>query len=231
VASKLRLVFPDFVTVNLFLDSARVQLKTSKCELCGNKILQLQLDFWQRPLTVPAARPSIFPPGNSLRVGAVKGLMSIVLVVAGLLASAWDERFMQPKPRYIIRGVTLVKTMIHDALLLCGLRLLRVACWLVECCFTSTETVGLLGTGAQDGHLDFYTAPGLCMSPVSATAFNTSRLEALTLHASELCKTFSEATLSLVWPQCFCRFKTASSFSRLCKSKLVSGQCTCTAKN
>ena len=37
---------------------------------------------------------------------AVKGLMSIVLVVAGLLASAWDERFMQPKPRYVIRGVT-----------------------------------------------------------------------------------------------------------------------------
>ena len=29
----------------------------------------------------------------------------------------------------------------------------------VECCFTSTETVGLLGTGAQDGHLDFHTAP------------------------------------------------------------------------
>ena len=23
----------------------------------------------------------------------------------------------------------------------------------------STETVGLLGTGAQDGHLDFHTAP------------------------------------------------------------------------
>ena len=30
---------------------------------------------------------------------------------------------------------------------------------MVECCFTTTETVGLLGTGAQDGHLDFYTAP------------------------------------------------------------------------
>ena len=28
--------------------------------------------------------------------------------------------------------------------------------------FTSTETVGLLGTGAQNGHLDFYTAPELC---------------------------------------------------------------------
>ena len=27
------------------------------------------------------------------------------------------------------------------------------------CRFTSTETVGLLGTGAQDGHLDFRTAP------------------------------------------------------------------------
>ena len=36
-------------------------------------------------------------------------------------------------------------------------------CWLmVECCFTSTETVGLLGAGAQDGHLDFHTAPELC---------------------------------------------------------------------
>ena len=30
--------------------------------------------------------------------------------------------------------------------------------WLVECCFTSTETVGLLGMGAQDGHLGFHTA-------------------------------------------------------------------------
>ena len=31
--------------------------------------------------------------------------------------------------------------------------------WLVECCFTSTETVGPLGMGAQNGHLDFHTAP------------------------------------------------------------------------
>ena len=29
---------------------------------------------------------------------------------------------------------------------------------LVECCFTSTETVGLLGTVVQDVHLDFHTA-------------------------------------------------------------------------
>ena len=33
--------------------------------------------------------------------------------------------------------------------------------WL-KCCFTSTETVGLLRTGAQYGHLDFHTAPELC---------------------------------------------------------------------
>jgi len=33
-------------------------------------------------------------------------------------------------------------------------------CWL-KCCFTSTETVGLLGAGAQDVHLDFHTPPEL----------------------------------------------------------------------
>ena len=32
--------------------------------------------------------------------------------------------------------------------------------WL-KSCFTSTEIVGLLGTGAHDGHLDFHTAPEL----------------------------------------------------------------------
>ena len=32
----------------------------------------------------------------------------------------------------------------------------------LKCCFTSTETVGLLGTRrAQDGDLDFHTAPEL----------------------------------------------------------------------
>ena len=35
------------------------------------------------------------------------------------------------------------------------------SCWL-KCCFTSTETVVLLGKGAQDGHLDIHTAPELC---------------------------------------------------------------------
>ena len=32
--------------------------------------------------------------------------------------------------------------------------------WL-KCCFTSTETVGLLRTGAQDVHLNFHTVPEL----------------------------------------------------------------------
>ena len=32
---------------------------------------------------------------------------------------------------------------------------------LVECCFMSTEIVGLLGTGAQDSHLDLHTASEL----------------------------------------------------------------------
>ena len=39
--------------------------------------------------------------------------------------------------------------------------LLLLLLLLLKCCFTSTETVGLLGTGAQDGHLDFHTAPEL----------------------------------------------------------------------
>ena len=41
---------------------------------------------------------------------------------------------------------------LHDWVLLLLLLLLK-------CCFTSAETVGLLGTGAQDVHLDFHTTP------------------------------------------------------------------------
>ena len=51
---------------------------------------------------------------------------------------------------------------------LCGhgwLPVHRGCCWLVECCFTSTETVRLLGTGTQDGHLDFHTGPELWVVP------------------------------------------------------------------
>ena len=49
---------------------------------------------------------------------------------------------------------------------------------LVVCCFTSAETVGLLGTGAQDGHLDFHTAPELCREtePAATSVSLTERL-------------------------------------------------------
>ena len=33
---------------------------------------------------------------------------------------------------------------------------------MLKCCFTSTETVGSSGPGAQDAHLDFHTALELC---------------------------------------------------------------------
>ena len=46
---------------------------------------------------------------------------------------------------------------------------------LVEYCFASTETAGLLGTGAQDGYLDFYTAPELCISTVDHSSFLSAK--------------------------------------------------------
>ena len=43
----------------------------------------------------------------------------------------------------------------------------------LKCCFTSTETVGLLGTGAQDVHLDFHTSPEL-LSKETPVIYNVS---------------------------------------------------------
>ena len=40
-----------------------------------------------------------------------------------------------------------------------SVELVDISLSLLKCCFTSTETVGLLGTGAQDVHPDFHTAP------------------------------------------------------------------------
>ena len=39
---------------------------------------------------------------------------------------------------------------------------------MLKCGFTSTETVGLLGTGAQDVHLDYHTAPEFCVPMIRA---------------------------------------------------------------
>ena len=64
-----------------------------------------------------------------------------------------------------------------------------------KCCFTSTETVGLLGTGAQDGHLDFHTAHELCFTSTETvgllgTGAQDGHLDFHTAH--ELCFTSTE---------------------------------------
>ena len=58
--------------------------------------------------------------------------------------------------RYILKLLVYLVDHFHSQLLLL----------LLKCCFTSTETVGLLGMGALDVHLDFHTAPELCCKPV-----------------------------------------------------------------
>ena len=44
-------------------------------------------------------------------------------------------------------------------------------------CFTSTETVGLLGTGAQDVHLNFHTAPELGLVVTGEVMLNVLRCQ------------------------------------------------------
>ena len=68
-----------------------------------------------------------------------------------------------------------------------GIRRQRVS--VVKCCFTSTETLGLIGTGAQDGHLDFHTAPGLCrqfLDPVGTKPKSCVKVEVAVLSSSLL---------------------------------------------
>ena len=71
----------------------------------------------------------------------------------------------------------------------CSRSTLPLVGWL-KCCFTSTETVGLLGTGAQDVHLDFHTAPDL--SPVHLPLKHltspppTTHAHTLSAHPSQL---------------------------------------------
>ena len=58
--------------------------------------------------------------------------------------------------------------------------LLHAGCGWLKCCFTSTETIGLLGTGAQDIHLDFHTAPELCrLCPCSVQIYCSSKVNQL----------------------------------------------------
>ena len=86
----------------------------------------------------------------------------------------------------MLRGMALIMQMapLHtnlDILLRCPVD------WL-KCRFTSTETVGLLGMGAQDSHLDFHTAPELWVVVAIVDCFYMryspflSRLTALLSH-------------------------------------------------
>ena len=63
---------------------------------------------------------------------------------------------------------------------------------MVQCCFTSTETVRLIRTGAQDGHLEFHTAPELWSSDPAGVRLLSSEL----LYNYVLCE-WTYATLCL----------------------------------
>ena len=92
---------------------------------------------------------------------------------------------------------------------LCGrIATLEVLSFLVECCFTSTETVGLLGTGAQDGHLDFHTAPELCTLPLRHRLFSSICQQRHLPHSSTAVSGLSGLTEGAPcvrpdWPRCF----------------------------
>ena len=94
-----------------------------------------------------------------------------------ILGTSWDQcRSMVQYSFTSTETMMLVRTdspgrpprLSHNSWTMCILRS-------VECCFTSAETVGLLGTGAQDGHLDFHTAPELCILRLMADLFKRSK--------------------------------------------------------
>ena len=64
---------------------------------------------------------------------------------------------------FLVRSVCLMSSDAKDP----KGKVLLLLLLLLKCCFTSTETVGLLGTGAQDVHLDFHTPPELWSSWLS----------------------------------------------------------------
>ena len=60
----------------------------------------------------------------------------------------------------------------------------------LKCCFTSTETVGLLGTGAQDVHLDLHTAPELWVRSLLVNARICMLLMMWSLMSSDIWLTY-----------------------------------------
>ena len=73
---------------------------------------------------------------------------------------------------------------------LCGFKVDFIAANWLKCCFTSTKTVGLLGTGVQDGHLDFHTAPELENCLPFFCSFK-SKVAAARVCVCSFCSTFS----------------------------------------
>ena len=47
---------------------------------------------------------------------------------------------------------------------------------LLKCCSKSTETVGILGTGAQDVHLDFHTSLAAEMELISRALYHQRKV-------------------------------------------------------
>ena len=78
----------------------------------------------------------------------------LILVVTGAVHCS---RF----PKILILVVTIYTSRLYPEMLIFVVTSVIHCKMMKKSCFTSTETVGLLGTGAQDGHLDFHTAPEL----------------------------------------------------------------------
>ena len=104
----------------------------------------------QRPLRSPRLHPAVC--GTALLQPDHQGDAAF----SGLLSTGTDTTvlWLPTILRWMLRKWTCLackaRLMMSQELLL-----------LLKCCFTSTETVDLLGTGAQDDHLDFHTAPEL----------------------------------------------------------------------
>ena len=106
--------------------------------------------------------------------------------------------------------------------------------WLKCWWFTSTDTVDLLGTGAQDVHLDFHTETELrsCVD-VCLSLYNVSvSIRLPSVHLMSACRSFSVCIgclyicLSLNAPHTL-HFLFLSSLNSICVCVCVGGVCVC----
>ena len=85
--------------------------------------------------------------------------------------------------------------------------------WL-KFCITSTETIGLLGTGAQDDHLDFHTARSLSLAG-AATSITFVATKFL-LRQTRVCR---DKRIFVATKYVFCREKYLSQEILFCHNK------------